>query len=143
MCVCVCVCVCVYVCACVYVFISFHRKGFSWLSNTINVMPEIRPAMLPWGNISLSRTFVARHRQSYQGPRYGVSLHIQSKCRKIQTRKTPNTDTFHAPSLAVNLLFFFFFAKTSICLWPSRHWNKTENNAITFLSGWLIVYKVV
>ena len=24
-----------------------------------------------------------------------VSLHIQSKCGKIRTRKTPNTDTFH------------------------------------------------
>ena len=57
--VCVYVCVCVCVCAFVYVFIYFHRKGFSWLSKTINVMPEIRPAMLPWGNISVSRTFVA------------------------------------------------------------------------------------
>ena len=28
--------------------------------------------------------------------RYGVSLHIQSKCRKIRTRKTSNTDTFYA-----------------------------------------------
>ena len=28
--------------------------------------------------------------------RYRVSLHIQSKCGKIQTRKTPNTDTFQA-----------------------------------------------
>ena len=28
--------------------------------------------------------------------RYGVSLRIQSKCVKIWTRKTPNTDTFHA-----------------------------------------------
>ena len=27
--------------------------------------------------------------------RYGVSLHIQSECRKIQTRLTPNTDTFY------------------------------------------------
>ena len=27
--------------------------------------------------------------------RYGVFLHIQSKCGKIRTRKTPNTDTFH------------------------------------------------
>ena len=27
---------------------------------------------------------------------YGVSPRIQSKCGKIQTRKTPNTDTFHA-----------------------------------------------
>ena len=27
---------------------------------------------------------------------YGVSLLIQLKCGKIRTRKTPNTDTFHA-----------------------------------------------
>ena len=31
-CVCVCVCVCVRVCVCACVFISFYRKGFSWLS---------------------------------------------------------------------------------------------------------------
>ena len=44
--------------------------------------------------------------RSYSGPyfpafgvnteRYGVSLRIQSECGKIWTRKTPNTDTFHA-----------------------------------------------
>ena len=28
--------------------------------------------------------------------RYGVSLQIQSECGKIRTKKTPNTDTFHA-----------------------------------------------
>ena len=28
--------------------------------------------------------------------RYGVSLLIHSKCGKIRTRKTPNTDAFHA-----------------------------------------------
>ena len=43
---------------------------------------------------------------SYSGPhfpafglntkRYSVSLRIQSECRKIRTRVTPNTDTFHA-----------------------------------------------
>ena len=27
--------------------------------------------------------------------RHGVSLRIQSECGKIQTRFTPNTDTFH------------------------------------------------
>ena len=27
---------------------------------------------------------------------YGVSLRIQSECSKTRTRKTPNTDTFHA-----------------------------------------------
>ena len=36
--------------------------------------------------------------------RYGVSLRIQSKCGKIQTRITQNTDTFHAMNL-FNLLF--------------------------------------
>ena len=28
--------------------------------------------------------------------RYGVSPRIQSECRKIRTRITPNTDTFYA-----------------------------------------------
>ena len=28
--------------------------------------------------------------------RYGLSLRIQSECGKIQTRKTSNTNTFHA-----------------------------------------------
>ena len=28
--------------------------------------------------------------------RYRVSLHIQSECGKIRTRKAPNTDTFNA-----------------------------------------------
>ena len=31
------------------------------------------------------------------GPeRYSVSLHIQSECGEIRTKKTPNTDTFYA-----------------------------------------------
>ena len=28
--------------------------------------------------------------------RYSVQIRIQSKCRKMRTRKTPKTDTFHA-----------------------------------------------
>ena len=46
------------------------------------------------------------HIRIYSGPyfpsfelnaeRYRLSLRIQSKCEKIQTRITPNTDTFHA-----------------------------------------------
>ena len=39
--------------------------------------------------------------------RYGVSPRIQSKCRKIRTRKTPNADTFHA----VTWLSFFHMPK--------------------------------
>ena len=44
--------------------------------------------------------------RSYSGPyfpvfglnteRYRVSLRIQSECRKMRTRITPNMDTFHA-----------------------------------------------
>ena len=53
-CVCACVCACAHVCAhaclcacmraCVpvCVFISFHRKGFSWLNKTLNVVPEVQ-----------------------------------------------------------------------------------------------------
>ena len=45
------------------------------------------------------------HIRSFSGPyfpafelnteRYGISLHIQYKCGKIRTRKTPNTHTFY------------------------------------------------
>ena len=34
--------------------------------------------------------------------RYAASLHIQSECRKIQTRKIPNTNTFHAANVIDN-----------------------------------------
>ena len=80
MCVCVCVCVCVFVCVCVCVrararvsvcvVIYFHRKGFSWRNKTINVMPEIRPAMLCWANIScvknLCRHVIDNHNRDLQ-----------------------------------------------------------------------------
>ena len=36
--------------------------------------------------------------------RYGVSLHIQSECEKIRTRKSPNTDTFHAVTVVKFIL---------------------------------------
>ena len=39
--------------------ISFHRKGFFWLNKTINLMPEVKSAMVRWRNISASSTFVA------------------------------------------------------------------------------------
>ena len=56
-CVCVCVRARVYVCVCV--FISFHRKGFSWLkkNNKCNASDQANDVVLR--NISVSRTFVA------------------------------------------------------------------------------------
>ena len=35
---------------------------------------------------------------------YSLNLRIQSKCGKIRTRKTPNTDTFHAVMLSLTCL---------------------------------------
>ena len=54
--------------------------------------------------------------RSYSGPQFpafglkkerydGVSLYIQSKCGKMQTRITPNTDTFHAVCTFSRFLF--------------------------------------
>ena len=36
--------------------------------------------------------------------RYRVSLRIQSECEKIRTRKTPDTDTFHAVHFRIKLI---------------------------------------
>ena len=38
---------------------------------------------------------------------YGVSFRIQSKCRKIRTRKTPNTDTFNAVVVLNNFKSYY------------------------------------
>ena len=35
--------------------------------------------------------------------RYSVSLRIQSECRKIQTKITPNTNTFHAVIFSISV----------------------------------------
>ena len=56
-CVRVCVCVCVRVCVCVCVFPSTVKASPDW-NKKINVIPEIRPAKLCWGNYSVSSTFV-------------------------------------------------------------------------------------
>ena len=42
--------------------------------------------------------------------RYGVSVRIQSECRKIRGRKTPNTDTFDTAEIKtflINVLIYF------------------------------------
>ena len=66
------------------------------------------------------------HIRSYSGPhfatfglntkRYSVSLRVQSECGKMQTRITPNTDTFYA------LLTFWFSV-----------WGHSEKKPYLFL----------
>ena len=36
--------------------------------------------------------------------RYSVSLHIQSKCGKIRTKKTPNTNTFYTVFFIIDII---------------------------------------
>ena len=47
--------------------------------------------------------------------RYSVSLRIQSECGKIRTKKTPNTDTFHAVRMGLFRLYKYNF-----------YWNITS-----------------
>ena len=59
-----------------------------------------------------------------------VSLHIQSECKKIQTRKTPNTDIFYSmPFCTKTSLCFNTFCKdvlgTQSQVWDGAFW---ENN---------------
>ena len=56
------------------------------------------------------RSFSGPYFQTFElnTERYGVSLRIQSKCGKIQTRKTRNTDTFHIQYIAL------LFARSSL-----------------------------
>ena len=105
-CVCVCVCVCVYVC--VFVFVFFHCKGFSWLNKAINVMREIRPVMLRWGNISVSRTFAAiieYHSRESQASncakkvliKSGRAMRSKGKILKLSKTNTKSTKQSYLP----------------------------------------------
>ena len=51
----VCVCVCLYVC----VYLSFNRKGFARLNETVNVMLEVRSAMVSTTFVATSKTILA------------------------------------------------------------------------------------
>ena len=44
--------------------------------------------------------------------KYFVSLHSQSECRKIRTKKTPNTDSFHTMIVTQD---FWFQNSSEIC----------------------------
>ena len=56
---------------------------------------------------SFSDPFFPAFRQNIEG--YGVFLRVQYPCGTIQTRKTPNRDTFHA-----------VFKSAEVCLGPCK-----------------------
>ena len=68
---------------------------------------------------------------SYSGPyfpafglnkeRYSVSNRIQSKCGKVRTRITPNTDTSYAVDLfALSSYLFKIWTRSSYRMWKTR-----------------------
>ena len=65
--------------------------------------------------------------------RYSISLRIQSKCRKIGTKKTPNMDTFYAVPHMLNpfLLNVPFWPLQTLCNQGKFFvYNKASENDI-------------
>ena len=79
-----------------FLWICFHDNWqicgvwlsqMSFIVSTRNIFP------LALSKVSVFGVFLVR-----------IFQHIQSKCRKIWTRETPNTDPFHAVILTINLI---------------------------------------
>ena len=108
-----------------------------------------------WLNSNISHCVKSVRIRSYSVPHfsvfglntesYGVSLRIHSKCGKMQTRITPNTDTFHEVfvsskgiiALQKSLLYsipFIFIDKRFIfvILWISQ--GRTQNEYVSSAS---------
>ena len=81
-----------------------RNTGLKWVKEQI-ILSLIFTA---W-NVSVFRVFMVRvflHSDS-------VCLHIQAKCGKIQTRKNLNANAFHAVSLRISCIFFYFLQRKS------------------------------
>ena len=61
--------------------------------------------------------------------RYGVSLCIQSKCGEIPTRKSPNTDTFHAVLVIILAKKLVYFTNQLYCF-PQTGFNENSLDVI-------------
>ena len=79
-----------------------HRKILKVCLTILNIMHKrvkfLRPSNNHCVKIVRIRSFLDPYFPAFglKTERYGVSLRIQLECGKIRTRKTPNTDTFHA-----------------------------------------------
>ena len=95
---------------CLLAFLDFVRENFQkvgklncWHVKSVRIRSFSGPCFLAFG---LNTTL-----------RYTVFHCIQSKCGKIRTRKTPNTDTYNAVRALLLTLDFLF---PSIFLWFFR-----------------------
>ena len=81
------------------------------------------------------RSYSSLHFPSFElnTGRYSVSLRIQSKCGKMRTRITPNTDTFHAViwTDVPSITFFCHFSRKKntriLCLRKLRKGKKLRD----------------
>ena len=71
-------------------------------------------------------------------PRDTPYLHIQSTCGKIRTRKTPNTDTFHAVLNKYNLQR----KKGNNSLLDTKSWYVIPIDVITIKQNLIIIEKI-
>ena len=90
---------------------------------------------LHWVKIVCIWSFSGPHFPAFRlnTERYGVSLRIQSECRKIPTTKTPNTDIFYA---VLTICCFGFHILIQWCnLLPSNKWVKVFKNGPSKICG--------
>ena len=68
--------------------------------------------------------------------RYSVSLHIQSECGKVQTRKSPNANTFHTVCFCMMLL------TSRHCLFFSSSQFKQTNWKMFTIKKFLLCHEI-
>ena len=81
-------------------------------------------------------------------PTFGlVSLRVQSKCGKIRTRITPNTDTFHSLQ---NIVLWWLFCANTYFIYKSFKWVSLNIFLWTQLNlnlekreGWILIFEIL
>ena len=81
---------------------NIYNKSFSWF------LQKDKNKCITWNLYIAKNYFSGPHFSAFgqNTERYGVSLCIQSKCRKMRTRKTPYTDIFQVVHICTNLIEF-------------------------------------
>ena len=100
----------------IFFHIFFSRKEDSFVCNRFRFLGRSKARKQHCIKSVRIRSYSGPHFPAF-GPNpetYSVSLRIQSKCGKMRTRITPNTDTFHAVQ------------KVQFSIWPSWQWQNKE-----------------
>ena len=74
-----------------YIYIYIYIYIYMYMHRYVYIMCHCIKRVRIWG-------YFSPHFPTFglNAERYGVSLHIQFECGKMQIRITPNMDTFHA-----------------------------------------------